>query len=78
LKPKSFGDFLVELGYSKVAMLDTGLKFTSDFEVESAINGFASLYRFEVIRLRGSVEIAEHCYRQAKDSLRFEACKCEP
>jgi len=32
LKPKSFGDILVELGYSKIARLDTGLKFISDFE----------------------------------------------
>jgi len=35
---------LVELGYSKISRLDTGLKFISDFEVESTINGFASLY----------------------------------
>ncbi len=26
LVPKSFGDILVELGYSKIARLDTGLK----------------------------------------------------
>ncbi len=72
LKPKSFGDFLVELGYSKIAMLDTGLKFISDFEVESKVNWFAGLYRFEVLKLHGTVMVAEHCYRQAKDSLRFE------
>lgn len=69
LKPKSFGDFLVELGYSKIATLDTGLKFTSDFDVESTINWFASLYHFEVVRLHGSVKVAERCYRQAKDDL---------
>ncbi|VVB65115.1 Uncharacterised protein [uncultured archaeon] len=69
LKPKSFGDILVELGYSKIAMLDTGLKFISDFEVESTINGFASLYHLKVVKLRGSVEIAERCYRQAKDDV---------
>lgn len=78
LKPKSFGDFLVELGYSKIATLDTGLKFTSDFEVESTINGFASLYGLEVIRLCGSVEIAEKCYRQAKEDVSRSACKSRP
>ncbi len=78
LKPKSFGDFLVELGYSKIATLDTGLKFISDYEVESKINWFAGLYKFEIVKLHGNVKVAEHCYRQVKDSLRFEACKCEP
>lgn len=69
LKPRTFGDFLVELGYSKIAILNTGLKFVNDFEVESTINWFASLYHFEVVRLHGSVKIAERCYRQAKDDL---------
>lgn len=78
LKPKSFGDFLVELGYSKIAMLDTGLKFISDFEVESKVNWFAGLYKFEVIKLLGNAKVAERCYRHAKDSLRFESGKCEP
>jgi len=68
-KPKSFGDLLVELGFSKIARLDTGLKFISDFEVESNINGFASLYHLEIVKLRGSVEIAERCYRRAKDDV---------
>jgi hypothetical protein len=77
-KPKSFGDYLVELGYSKIAWLDTGLKFISDYEVESKVNWFAGLYKFEIVKLHGNVKVAEHCYRQAKDSLRFEACKCEP
>jgi hypothetical protein len=75
LKPKSFGDILVELGYSKIARLDTGLKFISDFEVESTINGFASLYNLEVVKLRGSVKIAEKCYRQAKDDMNHLICK---
>ena len=74
LKPRSFGDVLVELGYSKIARLDTGLRFTSEYEVESAINGFASLYRLEVVKLHGIVEIAERCYRQAKDGARTNAC----
>jgi hypothetical protein len=75
LKPKSFGDILVELGYSKIAMLDTGLRFISDFEVESTINGFAGLYNIEVVKLRGSVGIAERCYRQAKDDMNHLICK---
>lgn len=75
LKPKSFGEFLVELGYSKIAILDTGLKFVSDFEIESTLNWFAGLYRFEVIRLRGNVEIAERCYKQAKGDVNRSACK---
>lgn len=77
LKPKSFGDFLVELGYSKIAMLDTGLKFISDFEVESKINWFADLYKFEVIKLRGNAKVAERCYRHAKDSIRLDTCECQ-
>lgn len=68
LKPKSFGDFLVEMGYSKIAILDTGLRFVGDFEVESTINWFACLYKFEVVKLRGSVEIAERCYKRAKNN----------
>ena len=75
LKPKSFGDYLVELGYSKIATLDTGLKFISDYEVESTINWFASLYHFEVVRLRGNAKVAERCYRQAKDDVRATARK---
>ncbi|OPY49194.1 MAG: hypothetical protein A4E48_02377 [Methanosaeta sp. PtaU1.Bin060] len=67
LKPKSFGDLLVKLGYTKIARLDTGLNFINDFQVESTINWFASQYNLEVVRLRGSVEIAERCYKQAKD-----------
>lgn len=70
LKPKSFGDVLVELGYTKIAKLDTGLNFTNDFQVDSTINWFAGQYHLEVVRLRGSVEITKRCYRQAKDCLR--------
>lgn len=75
LPPKSFGDVLVELGYSKIATLDTGLKFISDFEVESIVNDFASLYNLEVIKLRGSVEIAERCYTQAKKGVSNSICE---
>jgi hypothetical protein len=69
LKPMSFGDMLIEWGYSKIAKIDTGLEFISDFQVESMINGFASLYHLKVVRLHGSVEIAERCYKQAKEDV---------
>jgi len=33
------------------------------------INGFASSYHLEVVKLCGSVKIAERCYSQAKDDV---------
>ncbi len=78
LKPKTFGDALVELGYSKIAILDTGLNFTSNFEVESIVNEFASIYRLKIVRLRGNAEIAERCYRHAKENMSRTACKRWP
>lgn len=77
-KSKGLGEMLIDLGYSKIARLDTGLKFISDFEVESKINGFASSYNLEVVKLRGSAKIAESCYRQAKDEVRPSACRSKP
>jgi hypothetical protein len=78
MKPKSFGDMLIELGFSKIARLDTGLKFISDFEVESKINGFASSYNLGVVELRGNIEITERCYRQTKDDLNRSVRKTKP
>ena len=77
-KPKSFGDMLIELGFSKIARLDTGLKFISDFEVESKINDFASSYNLGVVELRGNIKIAERCYRQAKDDVSHSVCESKP
>jgi hypothetical protein len=78
LKHKSLGDALTDLGYTKIALLDTGLKFISDCEVESRVNGFADSYHLEVIKLHGSVEIAERCYRQARDDAIPSAGKRKP
>jgi len=58
-----------------IANLDTGLNFASDFQVESMINWFASQYNLEVVRLRGSVKIADICYRQAKEGVNRSVCK---
>jgi hypothetical protein len=60
---------LKDLGYSKVARLDTGLEFISDFEIESKINDFARLYNLEIIHLHGGTEVVERCYRQARENL---------
>ena len=57
---------LNSLGYRKVAKLDTGLQYISDFEIESKISEFASSYGLEIIGLKGSTEIADRCYLKAK------------
>jgi hypothetical protein len=68
-KSQSLGSMLNSLGYKKVAKLDTGLHYISDFEVESKISEFASSYNLEIIGLQGNTEIADRCYRQAKDRI---------
>jgi len=68
-KSQSLGSMLNSLGYKKVAKLDTGLHYISDFEVESKISEFASSYNLETVGLQGSTEIADKCYRQAKDEI---------
>jgi hypothetical protein len=68
-KSKGLGRMLKDLGYSKVARLDTGLEFISDFEIESKINDFARLYSLEVIHLHGGTGVVERCYRQARENL---------
>jgi hypothetical protein len=68
-KSKDLGRMLTDLGYGKVARLDTGLKFISDFEIESKINDFARLYNLEIIRLHGGTKVVERCYWQAKGNL---------
>lgn len=73
LKPIGFGDVLTGFGYSKIARLDVGLKFISDYEVESKINWVADLYGLEVVKLYGDVRIAEKCYGQAKKNLRIQS-----
>lgn len=65
-KSQSLGSMLNSLGYEKVAKLDTGLHYISDFEVESKISEFARSYNLEIVCLQGNTEIADECYRQAK------------
>ncbi len=66
---QSLGCKLNSLGYKRVARLDTGLRYTGDFEVESRVGEFASLYNLEVVCLQGSTEIIDRCYQQAKDGI---------
>ncbi|VVB63012.1 Uncharacterised protein [uncultured archaeon] len=68
-KSQSLGSMLNSLGYKKVAKLDTGLHYISDFEVESKISEFAISYNLEIVGLLGNTEIADRCYRQAKDNI---------
>jgi hypothetical protein len=68
-KSQSLGSMLNSLGYQKVAKLDTGLHYISDFEVESKISEFASSYNLEIVGLQGNTEIADRCYQQAKDGI---------
>lgn len=68
-KSQSLGSMLNSLGYRKVARLDTGLHYISDFEVESKISEFASSYGLEIVGLRGNTEISDRCYLQAKDRI---------
>lgn len=65
-KSQSLGSMLNSLGYQKVAKLDTGLHYVSDFEVESKISEFASSYNLEIVFLQGNTEIADKSYHQAK------------
>jgi len=63
---QSLGSMLNSLSYRKVAKLDTGLHYISDFEIESKISEFASSYGMEIVGLKGSAEIADRCYQKAK------------
>ena len=68
-KSLSLGGMLNNLGYKKVAKLDTGLHYIRDFEVDSRIDDFADSYNLEVVSLRASSDIAEKCYKKARDSV---------
>ena len=68
-KSQSLGSMLNSLGYKKVAKLDTGLHYISDFEVESKIGEFATSYNLEIVGLLGSTEIADLCYQRAKEGV---------
>jgi hypothetical protein len=68
-KSQSLGSMLNSLGYKRVAKLDTGLHYISDFEIESKIGEFSSSYGLEIVGLRGNTEIVDRCYQQAKDRI---------
>ena len=52
-----------------MAKLDTGLHYSGDFEVESKVSEFASSCNLEIVCLRGSTEMVDRCYQQAKDGI---------
>ena len=60
-------DNLRELGYRKVAKVDTGLSYEPDFEKK--IEEFALNFGFEVIELEGSTEIVQKSYNRMQNML---------
>lgn len=58
---------LRELGYKKVAKVDTGLSYEPDFEKK--IEEFALNFGFEVIEFEGSTEIAQQSYSLMQNML---------
>jgi hypothetical protein len=60
-------DSLRELGYRKIARVNTGLSYESDFEKK--IEEFALKFGFEVIELEGSTEIAQKSYNIMQNML---------
>ena len=68
-KAQSLGSMLNSLGYKRVALLDTGLHYTGDFEVESKVNELAKSSNLEIVCLQGSTEIVDRCYQQARDGI---------
>ena len=74
-KSQSLGCMLNSLGYRRVALLDTGLHYTGDFEVESKVSELASSCNLEIVCLQGSTEIVDRCYQQAKDGILIKRYK---
>ena len=60
-------DSLRELGYRKIARINTGLSYEPDFEKK--IEEFALNFGFEVVELEGSTEIAQKSYRIMQNML---------
>ncbi|AKB19493.1 MULTISPECIES: DUF1638 domain-containing protein [unclassified Methanosarcina] len=58
---------LKELGYRKVARVNTGLSYEPDFKEK--IEEFALNFGFEVIELKGSTEIAQKSYNLMQNML---------
>jgi len=58
---------LRELGYRRVARVNTGLSYEPDFEKK--IEEFALNFGFEIIELEGSTEIAQKSYKMMQNML---------
>lgn len=58
---------LRELGYQKIARVNTGISYEPDFEKK--IEEFALNFGFEVIELEGSTEIAQKSYKTMQNML---------
>jgi len=68
-KSAGLGKMLKDLGYGKIARLDTGLSFTSSYETEERIEELAKDSRLEVVCLQGGTEVSDRCYALAKKRL---------
>ncbi len=60
-------EYLRELGYRKVARVNTKLPYESDFEKK--VEEFAHEFGFEVIELEGSTELVQKSYKQMQNLL---------
>jgi len=60
-------EYLRELGYRKVARVNTKLSYESDFETK--VKEFAHDFGFEVIELEGNTEVAQKSYNQMRNML---------
>jgi hypothetical protein len=63
----SKAESLKELGYRKIARVNTGLFYEPDFEKK--IEEFALNFGFELIELEGSTEIAQKSYKNMQNIL---------
>lgn len=60
-------EYLRELGYRKVARINTKLSYESDFE--KRVEEFAHDFGFEVIELEGNTEVAQKSYNHMRNML---------
>jgi hypothetical protein len=60
-------EHLRELGYRKVAKINTKLSYDPDFDIK--IEEFACNFGFEVIELEGSTEIVQKSYNQMRNMI---------
>jgi hypothetical protein len=60
-------EYMKELGYRRVAKINTKLSYEPNFEKK--IVEFALNFGFEIIEMEGSIEIAQKSYNQVRDML---------